>query len=155
MNEKETFYRGLGSVLIVIGGILILYFFCQPWLEVNLKIKSMTYSGLQLARSESVIIFIVPLFAISGIIFNFYFLAKKKALYKFFSSLASILGLFFMILLFTQMNGRVIHLLEKMRIFKYTWGIITVLIGFLIQLIGNFIINLKNVSSPAELKAKK
>lgn len=155
MGEKTFFHSVLGTVLIVIGGILVLYFFFQPWLEVDLKIKSMTYTGVQLASSESVIIFIVPVLAALGIIFNFFFLVKKKPLYKLLSSLTTILGLIFMILLFTQMNGRVIHLLEKMRIFKYTWGILAVLMGFLVQLIGNFITNQKKTSAPVELIVKK
>ncbi len=155
MNKKLTFHHVLGSVLIILGGFLILYFFFQPWIEVNLKVKNIAYSGLQLARSESVIIFIVPVLAILTIIFNLYFLARKKVFFKFLSSVASILGLIFMILLFTQMNSRVIHLLEKMRIFKYTWGIITVLMGFLIQLIGNFITNLSKEYSSIESHIKK
>lgn len=150
MSEKASLHQIFGTILILIGGSLILYFFFQPWIEVNLKIKGMHYSGLNLATSESLIIFIVPILAILTIIFNCYYIIKKKNIYKFISSFTSILGLIFMMLLFTQMNSRVIHLLEKMRIFKYAWGIITVVIGFLIQLIGNFITSYKK-ESPIKL----
>jgi len=155
MNEKASFHRVFGSILILIGGLLILYYFFQPWIEVNFKIKSMNYSGLQLVKSESLIIFIIPILAILSIIFNFYFLIKKKDFYKFISSTTSILGLIFMILLFTQMNSRVIHLLEKMRIFKYSWGIMAVLMGFLIQLTGNFITSFRKDTSDMVSKNNK
>ncbi len=147
MSKNTSFHWIVGSILIVLGGFLILYYFFQPWIEVDLKIKSISYTGLQLATSESLIIFMVPLLAILTIVFNFYYLIKKKASFKSISSIASILGLIFMILLFTQMNSRVIHLLEKMRIFKYSWGIMVVLMGFLIQLTGNFITSFRKDTS--------
>jgi hypothetical protein len=147
MRKNASFHWIAGSIFIVLGGFLIVYFFFQPWIEVNLKIKSISYTGLQLATSESLMIFIVPVLAILTILFNFYYLIKKKAAYKFISSIASIFGLIFMILLFTQMNSRVIHLMEKMRIFKYSWGIVAVLMGFLIQLTGNFITSFRKDTS--------
>jgi hypothetical protein len=152
MSEHVQFKSVFATLVVLIGGALVLVSFFQPWVETSLLVKNLQYSGIKLAN-KSIAIWLVPLFSVLAAIFMAQFLAKKQMRYRILAMIFSLLGVIFVILIFIQISREIATWIAKVTQFQYRLGIMGVLCGFLIQLIGTLAGNFK--TPLAESPAKK
>lgn len=146
MAESSQVKSIVATLVVLIGVGIVLFFFFQPWIEVKLLVKSLKYSGMGLADKSSAIL-LVPLLAVTTGIAIVMFLVRKRAKFRILAMLVSLLGILFVILIFVQINGEISNWVAKITRFQYRFGIMAVLIGFLIQLIGTMIGNFKTTKA--------
>ena len=142
MAERTQIKSIISTLVVLIGVMIVLVCFFQPWIEVKLLIKTLKYSGMGLANKSSAIL-LVPLLALTAGMAVVMFLKKKQSKYRIFVLILSLLGVLFVILIFIQINSEISNWIAKVTRFQYRFGIMGVLCGFLVQLIGAMLGNQK------------
>jgi hypothetical protein len=136
MNGKNKIKRVVSAFIVLIGTALVIYFFFKPWIEAKLVVKTLIYSGFDLS-SKSAAILIAPILAVFSAIFALFMLFKYQLKYRIFILILGLLGVVFMILVFIQIDEKLAAWMEKLIRFKFRFGIVGVLSGFLLQVIGS------------------
>lgn len=136
MNGKNNIKRIVSAFIVIVGSAGVLYFFFQPWIEAKLVVKTLIYSGFDLS-SKSAAVLIAPVLAVFSAILALLMIFKYRLKYRILILISGLLGVVFMILVFIQIDEKLAAWVEKLIRFKFRFGIVGVLSGFLLQVIGS------------------
>lgn len=136
-NSNQT--RFIFSILMtLIGALLALICFFQPWVAAQITIKKFSYSGFQLVK-DSLALLTIPVISLLSVLSSFLLLLKKQPKYRIFNIVLGLLGVVFMILVMTQIDNTLFDWVEKAVRLHYKYGLYGVLIGFIILTIGSIL----------------